>query len=80
MFPAATSGGQPSPRAPSQLESPGGHWPPSQSPSPGPHPRTGNVDSGVSPEATLPHTHPAGVRGRDTHVGPEWARHVRASP
>ena len=34
----------------------------------------------VSPEATLPHTHPAGVRGRDTHVGPEWARHVRASP
>lgn len=63
MFPAAKSGGQPSPQ-----ESPG--QPPSWSPFPGgPHPRTGNPASGVSPEVNPP----AGVRGRDTHSGPGWA-------
>ena len=70
MFPAATSGGQPSPRAPSQLESLGGRWPPSWSPSPGPSPQNWECGLWSQPGSNSPYTGPAGVRGRDTHAGP----------
>lgn len=70
MFPAATSGGQPSPRAPSQLESLGGRWPPSWSPSPGPSPQNWERGLWSQPGSNPPYTRPAGVCGRDIHAGP----------